>query len=149
MQNGCSPDILQSLRDGLATCRRFREFMRGLVADVRARGPPAPDDTSVAALLMQATVSRPHSTVRTCVVRFSAPYKYISSIQTRPRCGGACTAGMGVVLQGTLRKVAGCASSGIVRRSRDGCLRCATRKHQEAKRYRIGRWLLGSPSGSR
>lgn len=60
---------MQSLRDGLATCGRFREFMRGLVADVRARGPPAPNDTSVAALLMRATVSRPpqHSQTLCCL----------------------------------------------------------------------------------
>mmetsp|Transcript_8675 Transcript_8675/g.26027 ORF Transcript_8675/g.26027 Transcript_8675/m.26027 type:complete len:414 (-) Transcript_8675:841-2082(-) len=45
----------KSVRDGLATCQRFQEFMRGVVRDVQARGPPADGDMSLAALLMKAT----------------------------------------------------------------------------------------------
>ena len=38
-------------------CTEFQGIMRGVLAAVRARGPPAEDDTSVAALLLRTKVS--------------------------------------------------------------------------------------------
>lgn len=47
---------LQDVRCGMARCAAFRDFMTRLVREVKARGPPADDDVSIAAHLLRAKV---------------------------------------------------------------------------------------------
>lgn len=47
---------MQDVRHGLARCAAFRAFMTDLVRKVKARGPPAEDDVSIAAHLLRAKV---------------------------------------------------------------------------------------------
>lgn len=47
---------VQDVRRGIARCAAFRAFMTDLVRKVKARGPPAEDDVSIAAHLLRAKV---------------------------------------------------------------------------------------------
>ena len=48
---------LQDVRRGMRRCAAFRDYMAGVVQQVRARGPPADDDVSIAAHLLRVQVS--------------------------------------------------------------------------------------------
>ena len=51
---------LQSVRQGMASCHQFQDIMAALLADIRARGPVAEDDTSIAAYLLRIKVRPEH-----------------------------------------------------------------------------------------
>lgn len=44
---------LQEVRQGARLFKRFRAHMRGLVEEVKSRGPPSPEDPSIAAHLLR------------------------------------------------------------------------------------------------